>query len=258
MLQRSFDHMHGSEKAHSPMFARMDDGYLVPWILRVHAIAGGIALVVAPLAMALPKGGTWHRRWGKAYFYRMVVVCITAVVLGIAHYQRSFWLALVGVFSFHLVASGYRSLYLKKLHEGLKPQPTDLWLHGIAGTVNGGLLIWGLAHLLMGQRDTKAMLFTVFGAIGSYMVVIQLHRFYKRKHDKREWFYGHISGMLGAYIATLSAFSAVNLEMIRPTWLKWLWPTLVGVPLIILWTGHYRRRFAKGARVRDMAEVRIR
>lgn len=240
------------------MFAFPMEEYLVPWMIRLHAVAGTIALVVAPLAMAVHKGGAWHRRWGKAYFFSMIVVCLTAVLVSIIHYERSLWLGLVGIFSFHMVASGYRSLYLKKLHEGLKPKAADLWLHGLTGIVNGGLLIWGLAHLMMGQKDTKVLLFTVFGAVGSFMVFRNLHRFYKRQHDKREWFYGHISGMLGGYIATLSAFSAVNLEMIRPAWLKWLWPTMVGVPLIILWIGYYRKRFAKGARVRDLAEVRIR
>lgn len=233
------------------------DEFLIPWILRFHATAGSIALGVAPLAMVVHKGGAWHRRWGRIYFYSMVAVCSSAIFLGIMH-PNNFWLALVAVFSFHLVASGYRMLYLKKLHEGLKPVVMDLWLHGLAGLVNAGLLIWGLSHLLMGKKDTKAILFSVFGLIGSAVVFMNIQRFYKRKHDKREWFFGHISGMLGGYIATVSAFSAVNLTMIRPVWLQWLWPTLVGVPLITLWSTYYRRRFANGGRVRDVAEVRIR
>ena len=110
----------------------------------------------------------------------------------------------------------------------------------------------------MGKHDFKAILFAVFGLIGSFMVFTNIQRFYKRKHDKREWFFAHISGMLGGYIATVSAFSAVNLTMIRPVWLQWLWPTLVGAPLIALWSAYYRKRFAKGTRVRDIAEVRIR
>ncbi len=233
------------------------DEVLIPWILAIHAAAGGVALGVAPLAMLVRKGGAWHRRWGKVYFFCMIVVCATAIFMAIVH-PRNFWLLLVAVFSFHLVASGYRSLYLKKLHEGLKPAAVDLWLHGIAGLFNGGLLIWGLSHMLMGHKDTKAILFSVFGLIGTFMVFINLQRFYKRKHDKREWFFGHIAGMLGGYIATLSAFSAVNLTMIRPVWLQWLWPTLVGVPIIVIWSSYYRKRFAKGSRVRDLAEVRIR
>ena len=235
----------------------MLDEILIPWSLRIHAMAGVIALGVAPLAMLVRKGGDWHRRWGKAYFHSMIVVCATAIFLAIAR-PKNFWLALVAVFSFHLVASGYRSLYLKKLHQGLKPAAIDLWLHGVAGAINGGLLIWGISHMLMGQRDTKAILFSIFGLIGTAMVFLNVQRFYKRKHDKREWFFGHLSGMLGGYIATLSAFSAVNLTMIKPVWLQWLWPTLLGIPIIVMWSAAYRKRFAKGTRVRDIADVRIR
>ena len=254
--------MHGVGNHGPPMFVvvrpppHMDE-FLIPWILRAHAALGTIALGVAPLAMLVRKGGDWHRRWGKVFFYSMIGVCATAIFLAIAHPQN-FWLALVAVFSFHMVASGYRSLYLKKLHEGLKPASVDLWLHGSAGLVNGGLLIWGLSHLLMGQKETKAILFAVFGLIGSLMVFTNIQRFYKRKHDKREWFFAHISGTLGGYIATVSAFSAVNLTMIKPVWLQWLWPTLVGAPLIALISVYYRKRFEKGARVRDIADVRIR
>ena len=115
---------------------------IVPWVLRLHAASGTLALMIAPLAMLAKKGSTWHRRWGKVFFYGMIVVAATAVFLAIVH-PKNFWLALVAVFSFHLAASGYRSLYLKKLHEGLKPATLDLWLHGVAGVMNGGLLIGG-------------------------------------------------------------------------------------------------------------------
>jgi uncharacterized membrane protein len=236
------------------------DEQIIPWVLRLHAAAGSVALLVAPLAMMVRKGASWHRRWGKIFFYGMVVVCCTAIFLAVLH-PHNFWLALVSVFSFHLVASGYRSLYLKKLHEGLKPVTLDLWLHGVAALFNGGLLIWGLSHLLMGVKNNLAMVYTVFGLIGMGMVVLHVGKFYRRKHDKREWFFGHISGMLGGYIATLSAFSAVNFGRWfpwMPVWLVWLWPTILGAPLIALWSLYYRKQFAKGVRVREVAEIRIR
>ena len=99
---------------------------LVPWVLRLHAASGGIALFVAPLAMLVRKGGSWHRRWGKAFFYCMIVVCATAIFLGLVHPQN-FWLALVAIFSFHMIGSGYRALYFKKLHEGQKPEVSMIW-----------------------------------------------------------------------------------------------------------------------------------
>lgn len=236
------------------------EGQILAGIMRLHWLAGGIALVVAPLAMATAKGDTWHRRWGRVFFYAMVVLAFSAIFLAVAQPEH-FGLAMVAVFSLHLAASGYRSLYLKKLHEGLKPTITDLWLHGTAALFNGSLLIWGLAHLLMGDRNTKAMVVSSFGLLGTVMVAMYLGQFYRRKHDKRDWFFGHMTGFLGGYITTVSAFSAVNFGRWfpwMPVWMLWSWPVLSGVPLILLWMAYYRGRFAKGDRVRNIAKVRIR
>ncbi|MBL0044630.1 MAG: hypothetical protein IPP33_09610 [Flavobacteriales bacterium] len=76
----------------------------------------------------------------------------------------------------------------------------------------------------MGVR-IRQPLFTTFGFIGMGMVAMNFGKFFKRKHDKREWFFGHITGMLGGYIATVSAFSAVNFGNWfpwMPAWLVWL------------------------------------
>lgn len=232
-----------------------DDG-VFKGLLTLHAAAGMVALVVAPVAMVVKKGANWHRLAGKTFFFSMAIVCISSVIMAVLE-PNDLWLALLAVFSFHMCASGYRALYLKKLHQGLRPQRIDLLLHGVAGLVNGGLLIWGLSHMLMGVKDRRALLFTVFGAIGMFMVFRYINEFYKRKHDRREWFYGHITGFFGGYIATLSAFSAVNLHMVHPMWLRWLWPTILGVPVLVVLQLYYRRKFANGSRVRDIAEVRI-
>jgi hypothetical protein len=51
-----------------------------------------------------------------------------------------------------------------------------------------------------------------------------------------------MAGMLGSYIAAVSAFSVVNFAFL-PTVVRWLWPTIVGTPLIALWIRYYRIRF---------------
>lgn len=90
------------------------------------------------------------------------------------------------------------------------------------------------------------------------MVWRNMQRFYKRSHEKHEWLFAHMTGFLGGYIATVSAFSAVNMEFIKPVWLQWLWPTILGAPLIALWSSYYRKKFTRGRRARDVVEVRIR
>lgn len=221
----------------------------------LHIAAGFTALVVAPVAMVVRKGGNAHRRWGKVFFYAMAVVAITSIVMGI--WLDKWFLAMLAVLSFHMAASGYRSLYHKRLHAGQKPDTLDLVVQGTAAVVNGGLFIWGFVNFLLGHRSTGTLLFLVFGLIGSLLVWRNLQRFYKRSHEKHEWLFGHIAGFLGAYIATVSAFSVVNLDFIKPTLLQWTWPTLVGTPVIFFWSAYYRRKLGRGRRARDLVEMRI-
>lgn len=222
----------------------------------LHAVAGSVALVVAPLAMWVSKGGDAHRRWGKLFVLAMAVVVVSAIVLAIA--TGNFLMGMVAIFSFHMVASGYRSLYHKRLHEGQKPAKADILIQGTAAVVNGGLFLWAISLLMLGQKFNKVVIFLVFGGIGLLMVLANFNRFYKREHEKQEWLYGHMIGFLGGYIATVSAFSAVTLDMIKPVWLQWLWPTFIGSPLIVLWIRQYRKRFGKGRRTRELFDLRIR
>lgn len=233
----------------------MEEDWLAP-LRMAHMVSGFVALVVAPLAMLVRKGSDAHRRWGKLFVWAMAVVVLTAIIMGIA--TANVLMAMVAVFSFHMIASGYRSLYLKKLHEGQKPARADVLVQGIAGVVNGGLFLWAISLMMLGLKFQKVVVFFVFGGIGLLMVFFNFNRFYKRSHDKLEWLYGHMTGFLGGYIATVSAFSAVTLDMISPMWLRWLWPTLLGSPLIFYWIRHYKRRFSKGRRAKDILELRIR
>ena len=117
--------------------------------------------------------------------------------------------------------------------------------------------MWGLINIMLGHKKGAPIIFLVFGAIGLFFVWRDHQRFYQTTPDKREWLYAHMTGFLGGYIATVSAFSAVNLDMIKPMALQWLWPTLVGSPLIALWVGYYRKKFAGGRRSRDLFDIRI-
>ena len=66
------------------------------------------------------------------------------------------------------------------------------------------------------------------------------------------WFYSHLGSMLGGGIAFHTAFLVFGLGRFVSldipgvlAVLPWLLPTLIGIPAIVLWTRHYRRRFGQ-------------
>jgi hypothetical protein len=84
----------------------------------------------------------------------------------------------------------------------------------------------------------------VFGLLGMVLAGIDVWRFVRPPADERAWWFAHMGGMLGSYIAAVSAFSVVNFAFL-PTAVRWLWPTIVGTPLIALWIRYYRIRFGR-------------
>jgi uncharacterized membrane protein len=51
-------------------------------LLPIHIAAGGLALVLGALALLVKKGGTIHRRSGLLFVYAMLVMGISATILG--------------------------------------------------------------------------------------------------------------------------------------------------------------------------------
>lgn len=200
----------------------------------LHITAGFIGFFVAPAALFVRKGGQWHRRWGQAFFWAMVVAGSTAIAA--ASLKGLTFLLLTGVFSLYLAGFGYRSLYLKELARGSKAPVFDWALAGVGLAVFIGTLGYGLW-----AGNVPA---AVFGAIGIMTTGRQLRGFARAGSWAREqWLLNHISGFVGSYITAVSAFSATSLRFI-PFPYNFLWPTLLGVPLMVWWQHRVKRQFA--------------
>ena len=113
----------------------------------LHIVAGFIGFFVAPVALAVRKGGAANRRWGQVFFWAMVVAGSTAVFN--ASLKGMTFLLLTGIFSLYLAIFGYRSLYQKHLavgrDKGARPATLDWLLAGAGLLVFGGTLGYGLA-----------------------------------------------------------------------------------------------------------------
>jgi hypothetical protein len=219
-------------------------------LLVIHIISGAIAFIVAPVAMIVKKGGDNHRRWGKVFFWAMVVVAATAGIMAPMH--ENLFLTLVAVFSFYLAFSGYRSVYRKKTYHTGKAPILDWFFMLLNGLFSLTLVIFGIVRL----PASFGIISIVFGTLGTLLSVRDVFTFLRPSNTKMKWFYDHMTGMIAAYIAAVSAFSAVNLNML-PTTIQWLWPTIIGVPLMRIWIKSYKNKFTKGLKAKELVEVRI-
>ncbi|MBD2768731.1 hypothetical protein IC235_12625 [Hymenobacter sp. BT664] len=199
----------------------------------LHMTAGFIGFFVAPVALAVRKGGGAHRTWGRIFFWAMTVAGTTAL-LGAGHIH-SLFLLLTAIFSLYMACFGYRSLYLKHLAWEAKVVPFDWAVAGLGLVVFLGTVGYGVV--------VRNIPVGVFGVLGATTAARQLRGYANAgRWTKNQWLLNHISGFMASYIAAVSAFSVTSLHFISFPY-NFLWPTLLGSPIIAWW---HRRVSAKG------------
>lgn len=203
------------------------------WSLWLHIVAGTVAVLAGFGALVTTKGGWRHRQAGKLFLVAMAVVVMTVLVLaGLDPTQFRVVLTLVAVFSGYLAFSGYRVIARKR-----SASSAGLVDWSAAGTVILACLVlggWGLTRLLDG--GTFGIVLAVFGAIGIGFGLMDVRSF--RGGGSANWMVSHLQRMGGAFIATVSAVSAVNLTPVLGIG-AWLLPNVLGVPLIAYWSKEY-------------------
>lgn len=206
---------------------------LEEWTLWLHIAGGIVALLAGVGALVTTKGSLRHRQTGKVFLVSMgVVVGTVFILLPLDPTPFRAILALVAIFSGYLAFSGYRALSRKRPAQ--TAHPMDWTAAGSVILACLGLSAWGISWFLDGRSFGFVML--VFGGIGVAFGTIDLHQF--RTRNAEGWMVNHLQRMIGAFIATVSAVSAVNLTSLLGI-TAWLWPTALGVPLIYYWSKKY-------------------
>lgn len=194
--------------------------------LGIHILSGFTALVTGFIAIVAQKGKKVHKKAGIIFFMGMILVCISATLISLI--KQNQFLLHIGIFSFFLVYSGFRSVQ----HKSLYPNIMD-WIVLLIVILNCAIMLF-----------TNQIVLIVFGAIGSFLAIRDAKLLYGVKTNKitqkNVWIIRHIGMMLGGYIATFTAFLVVNVSMASLPWLPWLLPTIIGTPLIAYWTSKYQ------------------
>ena len=219
----------------------MHDPLWMKAFLAVHVTAGASAFALAPLALITAKGGNAHRRWGIIYFWAMAVVAVTAIVMSI--YRPVLFLGLVAIFSFYSAFVGYRVLGQKAAYKGEKTATTLDWFAAGFTFVASFLLAFlgATKPVLVQNLGIPAM---VFGGVGMWIAGTAAWRLTHRPKEKMFWWYAHLSGMIGSYIAAWTAFSVVTIgPLLHGAWWIWIVPTAIGVPAIVMTRAYYHKKF---------------
>lgn len=208
--------------------------------LFIHAFAGGLALISGFAAILSKKGQKLHIKSGSIYFWSMMTVIITAIVMALLR-DNSF-LQSIAVFSFYLAFTGKRLLRYKK---AISPKPIDWIISSIALVVAIGMLYAAIETMIQDGFAGAAPVLLVFGFFLFSMSAQDLIKMKRKRFVKNAWIFDHIGRMSGSFIATSTAFIVVNFSM-TPAWVLWLLPTAIGTPLIYKVSARWRKRL-KGA-----------
>ncbi len=201
-------------------------------LLALHIAGGTTALVTGLLAMLFDKYKKKHRQAGLVFFWSMNLVTVSAI--GLSSIRHNLFLLAIGIFSFYMNFTGYRAIKNKSMKYRWIDWLVTILAAGTAvfmlSTGNTVLLAFGSILLFLNYRNTK----------------LQWLNDEERK-EKRPWRYiAHLGNMGGTYISALTAFVVVNINFVKPVWLIWLLPSIIGVPFIIYYTEVWKKKLHIG------------
>ncbi|WP_304518178.1 hypothetical protein [Cecembia rubra] len=204
-------------------------------LLVIHIAAGSAALLSGIAAIIFKKGKKGHNLSGKMYYWSMLIIGITA--FGIAIPKGNMFLLMIGGFSTYMTLTGYRFLQFRR-NQGIK---FGFWDYVFIVTGFVTLIIPTLYFTQVGWHKIGGfgVVFVVFGLMLAGMLLGDLRIGRELTTYPRAWFLNmHISRMMGAFIATCTAFLVQNWHT-DPVFIAWLLPTVVFTPVII----YYQRKY---------------
>ncbi len=196
-------------------------------VLIVHVISGFLGLLCGTIAFTRTNFIKIHKKAGKIFFYAMVFIFMTSTIM--CYLKTNIFLLLVGFFSFYLASTGYRTLQLKSIYKNnLKPQFIDYAISTVG--ILAGISIYILAYFYFANASNFGFVCVVFGSVSLFLGILDIRKFHITFTDKLYWMRAHGIRMAGAYVATVTAFIVVNVQ-IDQGWILWILPTFIIIPI---------------------------
>ncbi len=199
-------------------------------LIYIHAFAGGIGLITGFWAMAVGKGQKVHKSVGKIFSWSLGISAAISLLIAVMPKHHNPFLFLIGVFTLYLIAAGNRALKLK----GSKLQSVAL----TDKILSGSILLFAIVMVFKGaiaffSNDEIGVLYFFFGVLAGTLAGRDLALYRDFPKAKKMWLRTHLSRMIGALIASVTAFMLAGLAL--TSMLVWIAPTLIGLGFIKYW-----------------------
>jgi uncharacterized membrane protein len=213
---------------------------IIKILIYIHAFFGGLGLITGMISIFVKKGAVNHKKAGKVFSYSMVISSLISIVITHMPKHGNLFLLLIGIFTIYMVLAGNRALTLKN-----KSKTSADW---IDKSISGTMLLASIIMVTLGivgmvQHIDNSVLFIFFGGFGAFLSLKDFQTFKIFKEKKNAWLINHLGRMIGALIASVTAFLVAGLNI--GTTLVWMTPSLLGTAYIIYWT----RKIDKGKKL---------
>ena len=236
-------------------------------LLYLHIVLGAIALVVYWLPIFTRKGGALHIQAGKVFYYLMLTVAGSGIIL-----------CLIGLYDPVGIYTAGKQLSTESIQRMLHWRiPVSQFLLLVS------LLTWVSVRHAIGVLKAKAdrsllrrwyyqgpvfvmfplaiyvayrgfsigMPLLIIFAVVSFITASTMTLYvYKKQVSPRAWIIEHFGAMVGSGIAVYTAFFAAGgrrmlAELLPDNWLlvSWLAAPVIGTSALIALTGYYKRKY---------------
>jgi hypothetical protein len=210
---------------------------IIKTLIYIHAFFGGLGLITGMISIFVKKGGFNHKRTGKIFSYSMIISSLISLFVARMPNHENLFLFLIGIFTIYLILAGNRALTLKRKIK-TKADLVDKLISGIMLLVSIGMLIIGMV-----QKVENSILYLFFGGFGVFMTIRDFQTFKVFTEKKNAWLISHLGRMIGALIASVTAFLVAGLHI--GTTLVWIMPTILGTIYIIYWNRQFKSKSRK-------------
>lgn len=205
--------------------------------LILHITTGSIGLITGTAVIIAEKGKNLHKFLGKVFYLSMLSAGFSALALSVI--KSNNFLLILGVFTIYLVWGGNSYLYYSK-HKLNGPRKVDLALFFLM--LISIIIFIVLGILLAKKGNTFSIVYFFFSFISIRFLQKDYYFFKDKNRNYNKSISMHLQRMMGGYIASTTAFLAVNVKYIPfeiPEFIWWILPTLVFTPFIIKWSKKY-------------------